>query len=242
MAFPALFDSLKLHFKARGMTYADVARALAISEATVKRIFSTRDCSLERFAALCDLAEVDVAELARAAPRESRLLNQLSWSQEEEVIADEKLFLVAVCVLNQMRLDDILATYALGEAEVITFLMRLERLGILELHANNRIRLNVSRIFAWIPNGPIQRYVATHAADYFDHPFDAPGELMRIINVRISKSASVALVSRLEQIAREYSEQHAADALLPPAERPVLSVCLGVRHWEPRIFQRWVRP
>ncbi len=241
MAFPSLFESLKLHFKAHGLTYADVARGLGISETTVKRIFSTRECSMARFATMCDLVQVDVAELARMAPRESRLLSELSWQQEADLVADEKLFLTAVCALNQMRLDDIVETFCIERSECIALLLRLERLGILELHPGDRIRIGIARTFAWIPNGPIMRHVASLAADYFAYPFAAPGESMRIINVRVSPAASVALVARLEQIAREYSDQHAADAVLPLESRPVISLCLAARHWEPALFRRWLR-
>ncbi len=242
MAFPSLFESLKLHFKARGMTYAEVALALGVSEATVKRIFSTRDCSMARFSELCDLVQVDVAELARTGPRESRLLTELNWQQEEELVADEKLFLTAVCALNQMSLDDVVGTFRIERSECIALLLRLERLGILELHPGDRIRVGVARTFAWIPNGPIMRHVASLAADYFDYPFAAQGELMRIINVRVSKSAGTALMAKMEQLAREYSEQHAADSVLPLEQRPVLSICLAARHWEPALFKHWLRP
>jgi transcriptional regulator with XRE-family HTH domain len=241
MAFPTLFDALKLHFKARGLTYADAARALGVSEATVKRIFSRRDCSLERFAALCDLVQVELGELARVQPRPRRLLNQLSQAQEEALVADPRLLLVAVCALNQMGVEEMLAAYRLDRAQCTALLLRLEGLGVLELFPNDRIRLNVARTFAWIPNGPIMRYVTARAADFFDHPFAAPGESMRIVSVRVSAAAAVGLVARLEQIAREYSEQHAADAVLPLADRPALSVCLAVRHWEPPEFRALAR-
>lgn len=241
MPFPSLFDALKLHLKSRGLTYADVARSLKLSEATVKRIFSTRDCSLKRFAELCDLVQVDIAELSRSAPRKGRLLNQLTWMQEEELTSDERLFLVAVCALNQMSVEDMVAAYRLERAECIALLLRLEHLEVLEMHPNDRIRLCVSRNFAWIPNGPIMRHVAALAVDYFDHPFTAPGEAMRIINVRVSKAASIALMARLEQVGREYSEQHAADSTLPLEQRPALSVCLAVRQWEPALFRKMLR-
>jgi len=241
MAFPSLFASLKSQLKANGLTYADAARALGVSEATIKRIFSTRDCTMARFAQLCDLAGVDVAELARTIPRQKRLLGALNWRQEEELVADEKLFLVAVCALNQMTVDDIVAAFTIERTECVALLLRLERIGILELHPGDRIRVGVARTFAWIPNGPIMRHVAAMAADFFDYPFTAPGELMRIINVRVSRAAAIALVARIEQIAREYSDQHAADAVLPLDERPLLSVCLAARHWEPALYRRWQR-
>ena len=68
MSSAFVFDGLRMHLKARGMTYADVARALKISEATVKRIFATKSCTLERLDSICDLVQVDLAELARGAP------------------------------------------------------------------------------------------------------------------------------------------------------------------------------
>src|SRR5260370_1592 len=118
MSSSFVFEGLKMHLKARGMTYADVARALKISEATVKRI-----------------------------------------------------------------------------------------------------RLRIARTFSWIPKGPIMRYVKSQLPDFFEHAFEHPGELMRMISVRLSREAQVALLTQVEQIAREYSEQHNADARLSPEQR-----------------------
>jgi DNA-binding Xre family transcriptional regulator len=241
MSSAFLFEGLKMHLKARGLTYADVARALKISEATVKRIFALKNCTVERLDAICELLQVDVAELARGMPRENRLINRLSQAQEEELMSDPALLLIAVSALNQMRVDEIVETYRVEEAQCVALLLRLERIGILELHENNRIRLRISRTFSWIPDGPIMRYVKSQTADFFDYGFDLPGELMRLISVRISADAQVALLRQLEQIAREYSEQHNADAGLPLAKRQPVSVLLAVRPWEPALFKAFRR-
>jgi DNA-binding Xre family transcriptional regulator len=241
MSSAFLFDGLKMHLKARGMTYADLARALKISEATVKRIFALRNCTVERLDEICELLQVDMAELARGMPREERLLQRLSHEQETEVVSDPALLLVAVSALNQMRVDEIVETYTLDEAECVALLLRLERIGILELHEGNRIRLRIARTFSWIPGGPIMQYVKSQTGDFFAHEFKAPGELMRLISVRISADAQVALLRQLEQIAREYGEQHAADARLPLAQRHPISVLLAVRPWEPALFKGFRR-
>jgi hypothetical protein len=175
-------------------------------------------------------------------PRGSRLISRLSKEQEAELIADPKLFVVAVSAMNQMRVEDIVATYKITEPQCLSLLLRLEKIGFLQLHEQNRIRLRVSRAFSWIPEGPIMTYVKTQVADYFRHSFDAPGEFMRIVNVRVSAEARVALVSRLEQIVREYSDQHDADSHLPLGKRDPLSLLLAVRSWEPAMFQSLRRP
>ena len=48
MSYAYLFEGLKAHYRARGLNYRDVAKALKLSEATIKRIFSERDCTLAR--------------------------------------------------------------------------------------------------------------------------------------------------------------------------------------------------
>jgi transcriptional regulator with XRE-family HTH domain len=237
MSSSFVFEGLKMHLKARGMTYADVARALKISEATVKRIFALKNCSLERLDAICQLVQVDLAELARGAPRENRLINRLTREQEEELMSDPALLLMAVSALHQMRVDELVQLYKLDEAQCVRLLLRLERIGILEVHENNRIRLRISRTFSWIPNGPIMRYVKSQLPDFFEHAFEHPGELMRMISVRLSREAQVALLTQVEQIAREYSEQHNADARLSLEQRQPVSVLFAVRPWEPELFK-----
>ncbi len=157
-------------------------------------------------------------------------------------MSDPALLLVAVCALHQMRVEEIVETYELNEAQCLALLLRLEHIGILEVHENNRIRLRMARTFSWIPDGPIMRYVRSQMADFFNHAFSLPSELMRMISVRVSAEAQVALLRQVEQIAREYSEQHSADAKLRLAQRQPVSVLLAVRTWEPALFKALRRP
>jgi len=237
MSSAFVFEGLKMHLKARGMTYADVARGLRISEPTVKRIFAQRNCDLKRLQELCEFIQVDLAELARGLPRNDRLIHRLTHEQEEELMADPRLFIVAVCAIHQLRVEDITSIYDIEAAECVALLLRLEKIGILELHENNRIRLRLARTFAWIPDGPIMRYASSQCADFFNYAFSGPGQLMRMITVRITREAQEALVKRLEEVAREYNDQHSADARLPLGERHQISVLLAVRPWEPASFK-----
>lgn len=242
MASGHLFDALRMHLRARAMTYADLAKALKVSEPTVKRIFATRNCTLKRLDALCSVLQVDLAELARGMPRESRLVSQLTRAQEEELMSDPALLCVAACAMHQLRVEEIVQLYRMDQAQCVRLLVRLERLGILELHEHNRIRLRLSRAFAWIPDGPMMRFVRSQAGQFFDHAFDAPGESMRLVSVRLSREGRVALLKQIEQVLQEYALQHASDARLPLAARQPVSVLLGVRAWEPKAFKALRRP
>jgi len=237
MSFGYVFEALKAHYRARGLNYRDVARTLRLSEATIKRIFSQRDCTIARLEQLCSVAQVDLAEIARVAPRQSRLLGTLTAKQEQEIVDDMRLFVVAVCAMGNVGFREIVATYDISEAQCVQLLSRLDRIGFLQLMPGNRYRLLVSRTFRWIPDGPIMRWTRKNAPDYFDHPFGGAGETMRVVNVRVSAEARQALLARLERLAQDYAEQHTADAWLPLDKREPLSLCLAVREWEPRAFR-----
>jgi DNA-binding Xre family transcriptional regulator len=243
MSYAYLFEGLKAHYRARGLAYRDVAKVLKISEATVKRIFSTRDCTLARLEELCSVAQVDLADIARGGPRTTRLITQLKREQEQQLVDDLRLLIVAVCAMGNVPLEDIVRVYAVSRAQCIGLLAKLDRIGFIELRENNHYRLLVARTFQWIPDGPIMRWTKQQAGDYFNYPFMQPGEMMRIVNVRVSKEARVSLIARMEQLAQEYADQHNADAWLPLEQRETISLCLAVRPWEPQAFTKlWRTP
>jgi len=237
----AVIDVLKRELKARGLTYAQIARKIGMSEASIKRMFSERNFTLARLDQILAATGIEFGELTRQFGREEHLVSQLTEEQEREIVADPKLFLVAGAVLNLMRFDDILAEYSLAKAEVVGLLAKLDRIGIIELQPNNRIRLKIARTFAWIPNGPIQSTFKNHAHDFFDSAFSGPGETMLLLNGRLSRTAQLALVDRLKRVAREFSSQHTEDAGLPLAERPPVSLLLACRPWTPALWRPFLR-
>ncbi|OGA48186.1 MAG: transcriptional regulator [Betaproteobacteria bacterium RIFCSPLOWO2_12_FULL_62_58] len=233
----ALVDVLKRELKARGITYARAARELGMSEASVKRMFSRKNFTLKRLDAICRVAHLEFSELTRTLNQEETQISQLTPEQEKEIVANKKLFLVAVCALNHVTFEQIVNAYDIPRAECIQLLMRLDRLKFIELQPNNRIRLLVSRTFSWLPDGPIQRFFNQQAHnEYFRSRFDRPEEFMVVVNGMLSKTSSAAIVTRLKRVAREFSELHNEDMRLPLAERSAMSLLVAIRHWELQAF------
>lgn len=235
----AMVGGLKRILKMRRINYAQVAGALGLSEATVKRMFSKNEFSLQRFEQVCQLGDVSVAELAREVDSEKNYITQLTEEQETRVVGNTKLFIVAVCVLNHLTLEQIIAIYDLSETECIQLLLELDRIRFLQLLPNNRIKLLVSRTFSWRTNGPILQYVKeTGAEDYFRSRFDGPGEHVTLINALLSPASSAQIISRLKRIGREFAEMHDDDKHLPLGERRPASLLLAIRPWEPEAFKQ----
>ena len=238
----ALVDSLKRELRARSITYAAVAKHLGMSEASVKRMFSQKEFTLSRLDSICEVAGIEFSDLARTLAARDAVISQLSYEQEKEFVDNHKLMLVALCTLNHWSFEEILASYDIDAAECTRLLARLDRLKFIELMPNNRIRLLVSRAFAWIPDGPIQRLFKEHfESDFFDSHFDGDKELMVLANGALSRPSISALLARLRKTAEEFSAMRADDASLPSAERAQITLLLAARPWAASFLRKYQR-
>ncbi|MET3137736.1 transcriptional regulator with XRE-family HTH domain [Undibacterium sp. GrIS 1.2] len=236
-----LIDSLKRELKARSITYADLASRIDMSEASVKRMFAQKNFTLQRLDEILQATEISLRDLALAS-NEEPLISELTFDQEKEIISDPKKFIVAVSALNLLTVEQMTRIYDMSEIEVVKHLLRLDKIGFLELLPNNRVKLLVARTFRWIPNGPIQSNFRDQAyAEYLESNFDGEHEIMRLVNVMLSKQSVAALLNRLKQVAREFSEQHQEDAKLPFEEKHRISFMLAARPWLPKQFKSLVR-
>jgi transcriptional regulator with XRE-family HTH domain len=236
-----LVDTLKRLLKARGITYADLAGRIGMSEASVKRMFSLKNFTLQRLDDILSASGIGFDELS-AAQAGPTLISQLTLAQEREIIGDARLLVVAVSSMNHIGFDDIVRFYDMSGAEVTKYLLRLDKIGFLELLPNNRVKLLIARTFGWIPNGPIQSYFRTEAAaDYLDSRFDGEHEVMRLVNVMLSRQSGAALLERLKQVADEFALQHQHETRLPLDQRHAISFILAARPWVPRAFKALLR-
>ena len=106
-----LIGTIKRELKRQGLTYRDVASALHLSEASVKRLFSSRRLTVERLLEVSRLLGYTLAELGRLSEAAAPQVRMLSLEQEAKLVADVKLLLVAVCLLNQWSVGNIVAYY-----------------------------------------------------------------------------------------------------------------------------------
>jgi transcriptional regulator with XRE-family HTH domain len=237
-----LVDTLKRELRSRGITYAAVARHLGMSEASVKRMFARKEFTLSRLDRICECAGIEFSELARLIAPADAVFSQLSYEQEKELVDNHKLMLVALCTLNHWSFQDIVAAYDIAPAECIKLLARLDRLKFIELLPDNRIRLLVSRAFAWIPDGPIQRlFKEQFQVDFFRSSFDQESELLLLANGAIAKPSVAALLARLRKTAAEFSAMRSDDAGLPAAERTPITLLLAARPWSAEFLRKYRR-
>lgn len=235
----ALMNTLKRALKARGITYAEVASRLQLSESSIKRLLSGDTLSIARLETLCEIAGMDFSELVRKTAEARRGITTLTEEQEREVAGDPHLLLVTVCVINQWTVDQILQTYELSEPECIQLLVRLDRLKLIELLPLNRYRLIVAKEFHWLPNGPIQRFFRQEVQpDFLTSDFAGPGEKMIFRTGMLSRTANAELMKKIDRLMEQFHELHDMDTSLALEERFGSSLMVALRPWELKHFSR----
>lgn len=234
-----LVAAIKQELKASRLTYADLAESLGIAESSVKRMFSNQgDMPLSRVDAICRAMKLDFAELALRVADSRKLLSELSLEQERAVVADKRLLLVAICVLSQWTLEQMVAAYRITEAQAIQCLVQLDRIGIIELKPLNRYRLKIAKTFRWLSHGPVMEFFREHVVlDYFAGSFDGHGESLLLVHGSISRSLAPSFVDRMQRVAQDFAQQHQADQRLEEKERQGYTLVLGMRSWEFSAFE-----
>ena len=232
-----LLTTIKRQLKVQGKTYRDVAAALGLSEASVKRLLTSDSFGVDRLVEISNLLGFTLAELAQEAALTGTRLHTLSEAQEKELVSDTKLLLVAVCALNHWTVADILAVYRLTEAECVQKLLHLDRLHLIALMPGNRIRLNVARDFDWLPDGPIRRYFRTQGlADFLDGAFDRPDETLAFTHGMLTESALAAMQVEVRRLRARFAELHEESLAAPLPKRRGSGLLLALREWEPAGF------
>ena len=234
-----LISTIKKQLKRQGMTYRDVALALKLSEPSVKRLFASGRCTIDRLVQLSNLLGYTLAELSREALAAHPRLSTLTEKQEREVVSDPKLLVIAVCALNHWTMDEIMATYRISDAECIKYLLRLDKLRIIDLLPGNRIRINVSRDFDWLPHGPIKQYFQSKGlGDFLKSDFAHKDETMVFVNGMFTEQALAQILNELRRLRQKFAELHEESLSAPLRNRRSISLLLAMRRWEASNFAK----
>lgn len=239
----ALIDALKKALKQHNLTYQQVADELGLSLGSVKRLFSQQDFSLDRLDQICSMMDIEISDLFVIVQQHQAQTRGLSTEQEQELVSDVKLLLTAHLLMNNWRVDDILASYQIDPLDMTRYLARLDRMKIIDLLPGSRVKLKISRDFRWLEKGPIEHFFRQHVqGDFFDSDFNRPGELRIFLSGMISRNSNTELMRRIRRLANAFEEIHREDEHTPLSEKFGTSLVLAIRPWDIKLFEQYRRP
>ncbi len=233
-----LCDTLKQQLKARNITYKDLAQALELSEANIKRIFANQSFTLERLEQVCGVMELSLSDLFLLSSQKEPKLSQLTQEQEEELISNKKLLLIAVCARDGWSFHDIITQYSIDELECVRLLARLDKLKMLQLLPGNKFKLLIAQDFRWIPGGPLEKFMNRNViVEFLDGDFNQENAFRFYLRGSYSDASIALLKSKLNQLTQDAALLNQQDAKLPLDKRQHIGVLLALRPWELQMFE-----
>jgi transcriptional regulator with XRE-family HTH domain len=233
-----LLETLKARLKRHGMTYAQLAPRIGLSEAAVKRTFSKGTMTLGRLEEICDVLGIGLADLSQDLQSKGEPLSELSAEAEHELVGEPKLLLGLYLVLNRWKEQEVLAHYHFDKVEWTRVLARLDRMGVIDLLPDNQVKLRTARNFRWRAQGPIQKlFERKLLPEYFAQGFTGPHQKVRLLTGMMTAASAEHFERLLGDLSKAFDALLEHDAALPVASRIGISAVLAVRPWEIPMFK-----
>lgn len=228
-----LIATIKKQLKIRGLNYCDLATHLAVSEVTVKRIFSQHSISLKRLEKICELLDMTFLQLVNQANHSAN--NQpsvLSHIQERELAEHPLLLVYFYLIINGWSAASIEKQYNVGKIEGIKLLTTLDKLRLIELLPSNRVRLLTSRYINWLPNGPVRKLHEAHVkTEFLKANFNKENECFQFQFGELSMASREIITRKLKKLTTEFHELVDLDLNLPPNQKFSVGFLAATRPW-----------
>jgi len=227
-----IIDALKRQLKLRGITYRGLAERLLLSESAVKHMFSTGNFSLRRLDEVCAVLELDIGDLVNISESMEPRIEQFSAEQEQEIVSDNRLLLVAYCLINYWTFDEIIERYDITPQEGLKYLRRLDRMRIIELQPGDRVRLLIANNFSWRKNGSIEKFFRSRVqTEFFQHDFGDDESIRIVKNGMLSGKSQIQLIEKMKATGEHFDDLTWDERRLPAAARNGTTMVLAIRHW-----------
>ena len=154
-----LITALKRCLKLRGVTYKDLALSINLSESSVKRLFASNNLSLQRFEQVCEVVGMSIFDVGKIAREEDEIQDPhtLSVEQEQALADDVKLLIGFHLILNGWDFERINGAFDWSEPEVIKIFTTLDKLSLISLLPNNKVKTLTAYNIRWRKDGEYYR-------------------------------------------------------------------------------------
>ena len=237
-----LIQTLKSELRLQQITYAQIGGKLQLSESSIKRLFSTQDMSISRLESICNIANIDILQLATKAVKQRQHVLHLTRQYEQDIIGDEKLMLVTVHLVYGWSYEKIIRVFNIDRFEGQHLLTRLDQMGVIELLPHNKVRILLSTSFKWIENGPIQTFFEKEIqSEFFKSGFNREGEMRLVSHGWMSLDRLNAFHEKMIRVAKEFELELEQDRHIPVENRMGTTMVVAIRPWVLSLFERYRR-
>ncbi len=136
----AVLSTLKKVLKNKGFTYKRLAQTLEMSESGVKKIFTAKDCSMNRLIQICNVLNISFSSLIEESKTDNYVNVQYSEKQMQFFEEHPAYF----CFLSELfrcehNLEKLMAEHKLDERSAQHYIRKLHAMDLVKLNVNGEI-------------------------------------------------------------------------------------------------------
>ncbi|MBF0362894.1 MAG: helix-turn-helix transcriptional regulator [Oligoflexia bacterium] len=208
-----LIETLKKKIRHQNKNYEQLAEYLKVSLPTIKKMFSSKgnkknNISLERLGKCCDFLQITFFDLVKMAKEENAFVQKYFTQQQEEILtSNDNIFYLFFMLMNNHSAQDAKIKLKLNDNELDNYLLKLDKIKLIELHPEQKIKIMVPPNILWIPDGALRSYYATALSKkFFKAKFNSESEYIRILRGHFSEKKLKTLFSKLDIVVNEISD------------------------------------
>ncbi|MDB5396438.1 MAG: family transcriptional regulator [Rhodospirillales bacterium] len=239
--FRALMGVLRELLRARGLRHSDIAERLNVTERTVTRWFSRDGVDTRVVEQLCDLAGISFFGLCElAGKRIEQRISNMTVKQERMLSEDALLDYLFSQILKGWSTEELRREARIPEAVLVGALIRLEKIGLIELLPGNEIRLLTNKDIKWRPNGPYSRFVNKFLAWSLDNADVSETDAVWVVDaLKFSAASRAQLEQKFRKLLQEARELSDIDRRSNAGASEWYTFVLAARPFELGPFSDW---
>lgn len=224
--------ALKKALKAKNILYRDIAKALDLSESSVKRILSNKSLSLERLEEICRVAELSLADIIKAANLdEGRRVRMFTVEQEKALAENARLLHFFMMLQEGKTPQKIEKEYEISATEIKKYLFHLDKLNLIELHPRDRVKIREGFIRFNRTGAVGKALFAQTKTNYLSHDFTGSHDFITFSFMSLSQASMLKYKAKFEKLIVEMQEESKfeSDQNIPGQD---IGVVVAYRPWQ----------
>lgn len=204
--------ALKKLIAKNGLTYAELADRMRVSESSVKRMMTTKTIKIEEFENCCKCLNTSPYEAFLFAFQDGQAFDELTYEQEDFLCRNPTLDYIFLKLAIGFSREAIEEQLDLLPAKMQSYLKKIERYGLVRL-TNNGLVVMKRGPFKWVKNGPFEKnfgksfpkYALKRALDLVDK--ENENFFLKSFEIYLTSEGNELLIRDIEDLIEEHKKK-----------------------------------
>ncbi len=207
-------NAIKKALKSRGVSYAELAQDLRMTESGVKKMLTAKDISFRRILQICEVLDILPGQLFSSSEKSRIKEVELSNAQQEALIKNRSLLAVYWrFVVEKYSLDEISKMQNLSKAETKKLMDRLVTLDLL-VQTRGQYRATHAGKFKWSDTSKLAKFLNQEWSELtLQRALKNPTATHRLIGLKLSPASYQRWIEKMQTALDEVVQESERDEL-----------------------------